>query len=262
MPKARASFVLPALAARPPGTSLRRGLTDGLRRAIEHGELAGGVRLPSSRELAEDLGVSRGVVTDAYAQLAAEGWIDQRPGARPVVRALPRVEPVAAAPPAPAWRYDLTPNAPDLAAFPRGAWVAAIRRVVAGLADAELDYPDARGPEAVRRALAGYLGRTRGAVASADRMLVVQGFTHGLAITCRVLAAAGSRRLAVEDPSLDDGWETIRRHGLEPVPVPVDGDGIVVDALAATGGNRVQAAQRLGIARSTLLEKVKRLGIQ
>ena len=87
MPNDRASFVLPALAARAPGTSLRRGLTDGLRRAIEHGELAAGLRLPSSRGLADDLGVSRGVVTDAYGQLAAEGWIDQRPGARPVVRA-------------------------------------------------------------------------------------------------------------------------------------------------------------------------------
>jgi len=239
MPKDRASFVPPALAARVRGTSLRRSLTDGLRRAIELGELSAGVRLPSSRGLAEDLGVSRGVVTDAYAQLATEGWIEQRPGARPVVRALPRMEPVVPAPPAAAWRYDLTPNAPDLAAFPRGAWVAAIRRVVTALPDAELDYPEARGPEAARRALAGYLARTRGAVTTADRLVVVRGFTHGLALTCRVLAAAGARRLAVEDPSLDDAWETIRRHGLEPVAVPVDGDGIVVEELVATGADAV-----------------------
>jgi GntR family transcriptional regulator/MocR family aminotransferase len=226
-----------ALARR--GPPLRQQLADGLRDAIRDGRLAAGARLPATRGLADDLGVSRGVVTDAYAQLAAEGWLDVHHARRPVVRALshpPVAEPQAAAP---GWRYDLTPNAPDLAAFPRTAWAAAVRRVLATVPDADLDYPDARGPERARGVLAGYLARTRGAIVDPERLLVVSGFTQALAIVCRALATAGARRLAIEDPSLDDAWGTVRAGGLEPVGIPVDRDGIVVDALEAANADGV-----------------------
>ena len=225
---------VPVVLARP-GPPMRRQLADGLRAAIRDGRLTAGARLPATRGLADDLGVSRGVVTDAYAQLAAEGWLDVRHGTRPVVRGPSQSAPAPPPRSAPAWRYDLTPNAPDLAAFPRTAWASAVRRVLATLPDADLDYPDARGPEQARRVLGGYLARTRGAAVDPERLLVVSGFTQALAIVCRVLASAGARRLAIEDPSLDDAWGTIRAGGLEPVGIPVDRDGIVVEALEAAG---------------------------
>ena len=183
--------------------------------------------------LAEALHVSRGVVSEAYAQIAAEGWIEVRHGSAPVVRAVP----VAAAPASPAAvateppRLDLTATAPDLSAFPRRAWAAALRRTLATMPDAALDYGDPYGDAELRAELAAYLIRVRG-VAQAD-LVVTGGYTQGLWLTCRALAARGATRVAVEDPSLDDAWATIRSAGLEVVGLPVDDHGVRVDGLDA-----------------------------
>ena len=211
---------------------LRAQLEAAVRDAIAGGGLRAGQRLPASRVLAETLRVSRGVVSEAYAQLAAEGWIEIHRGSAPVVRAgaAERPSPHAAAPPA-APRLDLRATAPDLASFPRRAWGAALRRAVATLPDAALDYGDPAGDPELRAELAAYLVRVRGAAASPDALVVTSGYTHGLWLVCRVLAARGARRIAVEDPSLDDNWATIRSAGLELVPLPVDDDGARVDAL-------------------------------
>ena len=198
--------------------------------------------------LAEALGVSRGVVSEAYAQIAAEGWIEVRHGAAPVVRDVPaaperRPRPVASPrSPAPlptarrrrsgAPRLDLTATAPDLSAFPRRAWSAALRHVLATMPDAALDYGEPRGDAELRAELAAYLVRVRG-VAPAE-LVVTGGYTQGLWLTCRALAARGATRVAVEDPSLDDSWATIRSAGLEVVGVPVDEHGIVPDASTPT----------------------------
>ena len=192
--------------------------------------------------LAEALGVSRGVVSEAYAQIAAEGWIEVRHGAAPVVRAVPAAPtaatgdaPAAASPPAAAPRraprLDLTATAPDLSAFPRRAWSAALRHVLATMPDAALDYGEPHGDAELRAELAAYLVRVRG-VAPAE-LVVTGGYTQGLWLTCRALAARGATRVAVEDPSLDDSWATIRSAGLEVVGVPVDEHGIVPDDLDA-----------------------------
>src|SRR5206468_3359510 len=117
-----------------------------------------GTRLPASRVLAEVLGVSRGVVSEAYAQIAAEGWIEVRHGAAPVVRTAPsRLERGRSPFRHEAPRLDLTATAPDLSRFPRRAWAAALRRAVAELPDTALDYGDARGDEMLRAELAAYL---------------------------------------------------------------------------------------------------------
>lgn len=222
----------------PGGAPLRHQLAERLRTAIRSGELAPGTRLPSTRALAESLGVSRGVVTDAYAQLATEGLIDPQTTARPRVAPLDAPPPEVPARRAP-WRYDLTPNAPDLAAFPRTAWLSAMRRVLHDAPDDLLDYPDARGPEQARRVLADHLARTRRATAHPDRLFVTNGYSQALAIVCTALAQQGARRLAVEDPSLDDAWATIRTCGLEPVPIPVDDQGLDVPALARADADAV-----------------------
>jgi GntR family transcriptional regulator/MocR family aminotransferase len=250
MPPNRATLELFAALDRSSPEPLRAQLEDAICAAITDGGLPPGTRLPASRVLAEALHVSRGVVSEAYAQIAAEGWIEVRHGAAPVVRTVPaaavgpRAAPqtggasarggaaatagrdgtaaAGALPP----RLDLTATAPDLSAFPRRAWAAALRRVLAEMPDAALDYGDPRGDGELRAELAAYLVRVRGADAHADDLVVTSGYTQGLWLACRALRRRGATRVAVEDPSLDDAWGTIRSAGLEVVPVPVDEHGI------------------------------------
>ena len=98
--------------------------------------------------------------------------------------------------------------------------------------DAALDYAaDPRGDAELRAELAAYLVRVRG-LAATD-VVLTNGYTQGLWLTCRALAARGATRVAVEDPSLDDAWATIRSAGLEVVGLPVDEHGVVLDDLDA-----------------------------
>jgi hypothetical protein len=112
--------------------------------------------------------------------------------------------------------------------------------------DSALDYGDPRGDDALRAELAAYLVRVRGVVASADDLVVTGGYTQGLWLTCRALKARGATRVAVEDPSLDDSWATIRSAGLEVVGVPVDEHGIVPDDLDAVAVRLAVVERRVG----------------
>src|SRR5215218_4112982 len=204
-----------------------------LRRAIREGELRGGARVPSTRDLARQLGVSRRIAVDAYAQLAAEGYLVLRQGAQPRVAgaATAAVTALLALEREPVPRYDFRPSRPDVSAFPRQAWSRCLRDAVASISDAELIYGDPCGVETLRVALADYLGRVRGVVAEPARVVVTSGYIQGLGIVCRALAASGVRRIAIEDPSAPEQGPIAARAGLEPVPVPVDGSGLVVGAL-------------------------------
>ncbi|MEV4259090.1 GntR family transcriptional regulator, partial [Spirillospora sp. NPDC049652] len=150
----------------------RAGLEAALRAAIQDGRLPAGTLLPSTRGLAHDLGFSRGTVTAAYDQLAEEGFLAIRPGAgATVVGAAARAveaEPSPPGPPPP--RHDLRPGRPDLTAFPTGAWLAATRRVLTGARPEVFAAGDPQGRIELRRALADYLGRTRGVVAGPGRI--------------------------------------------------------------------------------------------
>ena len=207
-----------------------------LRTAVRSGRLAAGERLPSSRALAAELGVSRGVVVEAYGQLAAEGYLTVRPGAAPRVAAGAAEAAGHAAErlPAPP-RYDLRPGTPDLSLFPRAAWAAAQRRALREVADADLGYPPPGGHPRLRRALAAYLGRVRGVQAAPERIVVCGGVAEAVALVGRVLRDGGARRVAVEDPSHPGTRELMAHSGLELVHVPVDDGGVDVDAIAAAG---------------------------
>jgi GntR family transcriptional regulator/MocR family aminotransferase len=103
--------------------------------------------------------------------------------------------------------------------------------VIAEVPDAVLDYGDPLGDEELRRELTAYLVRVRGAAAT--ELVVTSGYTQALWLTCRALKRRGATTVAVEDPSLDDSWATIRSAGLAVVGVPVDEHGIVPDGLHA-----------------------------
>jgi GntR family transcriptional regulator/MocR family aminotransferase len=229
----------------PKRVQLERALRDGVR----SGRLRAGTRLPPSRRLAGDLGVSRGVVVEAYAQLVAEGWLEARQGAGTTVAAVQGARPVALHAEAPGVGpgasqgvgpvADLGTGRPDLSAFPRAAWHAALGRALREVPDEALGYGDARGHAPLREALADQLGRTRGVVADPERIVVCGGLYQGLHVVWRALARHGARRIAIEDP----GWRGQRRSaehaGLEAVPVRVDEHGLDVEALAATGADAV-----------------------
>ena len=221
---------------RAPGETLRAGLERTLREAIREGALRAGVRLPSSRRLAAHAGVSRGVASDVYAQLEAQGFIQMQPRRAPLVAAvaMPGVRPPRSAEPAArSPRFDLTPTTPDVTLFPTRQWLAAFRHAARTAPARALDYGDPRGDLGLRETLADHLGRTRGVVADADRIVVVQGTAQGLDLLLRVLAGRGKRRVAVEDPSLNGQHDRIESLGLEVVGCRVDDDGIVVDDLRA-----------------------------
>jgi GntR family transcriptional regulator/MocR family aminotransferase len=219
---------------------LRRQLAGELRDAIRAGRLRTGVRLPASRALAAQLGVSRGVVTDAYEQLTAEGWLAARRGAGTVVAAAAAAEPPRQeAPRRAAVRFDFTATTPDVSLFPRRQWARAVARVAAEAPDSELDYGSGFGSRALRDALAGYLGRVRGTTADPAGIVICAGYLQATRLLFAVLAERGVRRVALEDPSLSDHWDGATRAGLEAVPVALDEEGLRVDALAASGAEAV-----------------------
>ena len=215
-----------------PGRGVRAQVEAGLRAGIRGGRLAAGTRLPSTRALAADLGVTRRVVVEAYDQLAAEGYVTARQGAGTVVNVVPRRASTApAAEAAPPLVVDFRPGRPDPALFPRAAWARATRAAVAGLGPAELDGADRRGVPALRTALAEYLGRVRGVDAHPDRIVVCSSFGHAVDLLVRVLPQHG---FAVEEPGYPVARTRLRRDGRRAEPVPVDDEGLVVDALRRT----------------------------
>jgi GntR family transcriptional regulator/MocR family aminotransferase len=226
---------------------LRRQLTEEIRNACRSGRLAAGVSLPSSRGFAQQLAVSRGVVSDAYAQLAAEGYIEQNPRRPPVVLGQPLHAPHDVLDLAPqygkwrhdrTWRYDLTPVTPDLARFPRQAWAAELREAVRTIPDRELDYNDPRGPGVFRAAVCEYLSRARACDVDVTTTVAVAGFTQGVYVACSALRRHGVTAIAVEDPCLTEHLPTMRLCGLELVAIPVDAEGLRTDLLE---NHRVQA---------------------
>ncbi|MFJ6618832.1 PLP-dependent aminotransferase family protein [Kitasatospora sp. NPDC091335] len=244
-----------------PRGGLTAWLARRLREAVADGRLPAGTRLPAGRELAAELGVSRGVVTDAYRRLAEEGQVAGRGRGGTVVVAAPAVAeeaPVARPPrPAPALfrddpgpevfdllrgtpaRIDLTPGVPDLAAFPRAAWLRAERAVLDGLAAADLGYGDVRGTPALRTAVAHWLARNRGIRADPDEVLIVAGTAQALALLGRALGRTGVTEVAVEDPGSLGARQHLAHWLAATPPVPVDAEGVRVDALRATGAPAV-----------------------
>lgn len=223
------------------GPGLREGLTNALRDAVRTGRLAPGTRLPPSRSLAADLGVSRNTVTDSYAELVAEGWLtaQQGSGTRVAARAEPRRAAPAASraqPPRKRPMYGLQPGSPDLANFPRMQWLTAARRALTSAPNDAFGYGDALGQVRLRTALADYLARARGVYAEPERIVICSGFHHGLALMAQALEARQVRAVAVESYGLDLHRDLLTGAGLRTPPVHVDEHGARTDDLARLDG--------------------------
>jgi GntR family transcriptional regulator / MocR family aminotransferase len=224
------------------GEPLTSQLEGQLRDAIRTGRLRIGERLPSSRQLARELELSRGLVQDCYGQLQAEGYLSTRAGSATRVAAGAAAPPAAQPPPArPApLLADFQAGVPDLASFPRTAWLWAMREASRTATNALFDYGDPRGSQLLREVLAGYLRRVRAAAADPRHMLICAGYQQGLSLALRTLARDGATTVACEDPGPINGNAAVAASaGLRLVPIPVDEDGIDVTALAATDARAV-----------------------
>jgi len=226
------------------GEALHSQIEASIRERIRSGALPAGVALPPSRALAADLGVSRGVVVEAYAQLVAEGYLTSRSGGYTQVAPLPNPTPASAGAPSAGPPRTAPPRVPsavvdfgygrgNLSAFPRAAWLRSVRKVLTEAPDDRLGYLDGRGAVELRTALAAYLNRVRGTRADPETILITNGYAQAVALLLGVLAARGARRVAVEDPSAcDDARPLTTSLGMTLVGVPVGKDGVRVDALA------------------------------
>ncbi|MCX4986879.1 PLP-dependent aminotransferase family protein [Streptomyces sp. NBC_00572] len=277
-------LLLPAVGA--PARRRGRVLQEALREAVRSGRLAAGTRLPSTRALATDLGVSRGLVTEAYEQLTAEGYLRSDRGAgtwvgdaargrltgrngaavgstgsagpgrtgaaegsggpRPLGGTHARGARGASlgayphrahgpAPGAPGVLVDFHPGTPDLSLFPRAAWSAAQRAVLARLAHPALGYPDPRGLPELREALAGMLTRRRGVVADPERLVVCSGVAQASTLLGFVLRARGLDAVGIEDPGSPEHGRLFASTGLDTVWLPLDEEGLCPAPLAASG---------------------------
>lgn len=220
-------------------------LFEQLRDAISSGRLGPGDRLPTSRWLADDLGVARSTVTTVYGRLVAEGVLEARTGTgtfvadhaprggrpRPSSRSTVQLRrPVAAGPAASGLdgiRIDLRAGRPDPGLFPLRAWRRAVRDAV------ELpppSYGHAAGTPVLRAALATWVGRSRGLSATADDVLVTSGAQQAFDLCAQVLVSDGGL-VAFEEPGYEPARRAFEHRGARIQPVPVDADGIVVEAI-------------------------------
>ncbi len=211
-----------------------------LRAAMLAGRLAPGTALPSTRRLADDLGVSRGLVVEAYAQLVAEGHLVATHGSGTSVAPHPSPPPPPGPVVAPRRFVADNPGHPDPALFPRQEWARALTAALRELPDDQLSYGDPRGLAELRAALAGYLGRVRSITVRPEQVVVVNGFSQALVCITRHLTHRNSDVIvAVEDPGSTGTVETLQAWGASVIGIPVDGAGLDVAALETSGAQAV-----------------------
>ena len=243
--------------------TLQRQLYDGLRAAILAGRLRPGLRLPSTRSLADDLAVSSNTVAAAFGQLVAEGYAEARVGSgTTVARALPEDLRKVAAPPMTGVARSrprisrrgeglsdarvasgfttvrpFRPGWPALDQVPLELWWRLAARVGRRLGRNLLGYGEFAGYRPLRKAIAEYLAVSRGVRCTEDQVIVTSGSQQGLYVAAHVLLDPGDR-VWIEDPAYPGTRSALRAAGARLVPIRVDAEGI-----------DVSFAERLGAAR-------------
>jgi len=213
-------------------------VTEAYRRLIDDGQVEGRGRAGTIVVAAPILAppaiasTARLTVTARTADVPKANGSSVRPGAAEVFGGEPGIEVFDALRTVPA-RIDLSPGVPDLAAFPRTAWLRAERSVLASLSPAAFGYGDPRGAPPFRRAVANWLARNRGIRVDPAEVIVVAGVAQALGLLAQVLRDDGITRIATEDPSSLGARQLLWSWGIETPPVPVDDDGLQVSALDA-----------------------------
>lgn len=229
--------------------SKRAQLYRRIRGAILGGSLAPGTRLPSTRTLARDLGVSRTTTEDAFGQLVLEGFIERRVGDGTYVssavrasvtghRAAPRGVTLSARGALtaglssyadPAQLRPFRGGQPDTRAFPVRTWQRLVTRRLGRRATRMLDYGDAQGYRPLREAIAGYVASARGVRCTAEHVIVLSSSQQAIELTARLMLDPGDT-VWMEEPGYPGAYAALRCAGAEVVPVPVDAAGLDVEA--------------------------------
>ncbi|MDX2103386.1 MAG: PLP-dependent aminotransferase family protein [Alphaproteobacteria bacterium] len=236
--------VVAVFADREAATALHRQIFDRLRAAILDRSLAPGARLPSTRTLARDLGVSRNTVVAAVEQLVAEGYLEAKVGAGTYVASTLPDDLLTAAPlkpppapkPMPVHADDLRPlpfrvGMPALDLVPIETWRRLMARTWRTLDAGSLHYGAAEGWPPLRRAVASYLATARGVRCAPEQVLVLSSCQAALDLCARLLVQPGER-VWVEEPGYIGAREAFRARGCRLVPVPVDQEGIDIARVA------------------------------
>ncbi|PJK21466.1 PLP-dependent aminotransferase family protein [Mycolicibacterium goodii] len=218
----------------PGSRTAREQLINALRDGIRSGRLATGTVLPPSRVLAADLRLARNTVAEAYAELVAEGWLASRQGAGTWVARAPAPQ-LAARPGPPPLRiagtptHNLMPGSPDVAEFPRTAWLASARRALSNAPASALRMGDPRGPAELRSALAEYLGRVRGVRTTPESIVICSGVRNGVELLGKVFGT--NRPIAVEAYGLFIFRDALATLGITTTPIGLDEHGAVISDL-------------------------------
>ena len=230
------------------GTPLGHQLQDQLRSAVRVGGVRAGERLPSSRRLAEELRVSRGMVVACYEQLVAEGYLVGAAGsgtrvAAGVSEAADRSRRADSTNSAATTRHrvevDFEYGVPDLRSAPLRDWMWALREAGRTAPTAVMGDENDAGDPRLRELVAAYHRRVRAGAAQAEHALIVNGFRQGLVLALGALARSGVGFVGLEDPGPRQHEEIGRRAGMRPMAWPVDRAGLDVDALRRSGARAV-----------------------
>ncbi len=250
---------LPLLLDRSRPATLTTQIVEQLRDAIRQGRIAPGVRMPSSRRLADQLEVSRNTVVRAYELLVIESFVEARPASGMfAVEHLPDPRPRFHPPPAPSDTsthspmplprapihaqqritrnparlvFDFFPGRPSAALFPLKAWRRLLQASLShGGALGLSQHPDPAGLPVLRTAIAGHIAASRGIVADVGRIIVTGGIQEGIHITSRLFLGPGLVA-AIENPCYRGAHMAFAASGAHVAAVPVDDEGILPDAL-------------------------------
>jgi GntR family transcriptional regulator/MocR family aminotransferase len=242
---------------------LYRQLYEGLRQAILTHRLAPGARLPSTRVLASELGISRYTVVDAFRQLYAEGYLEGKVGAGTYVTRTvpddllhPHQAVLAASAPGrgrrpqaqrsagqvalshqllearlqqPSYSQAFQVGVPALDAFPSTLWGQLVARHARALPASLHGYLHPAGYAPLRQAIATYLATARGVRCTAEQVIVVNGSQQGIALTAQVLLNPGEAAW-MEDPGYPGAKGALLSAGARLIPVPIDAEGLDVEA--------------------------------
>ncbi|ULL16347.1 PLP-dependent aminotransferase family protein [Paenibacillus sp. H1-7] len=219
--------------------SLKRQIYQALRDQILNGRLEAGEALPSTRELAGELNVSRNTVNEAYEMLIVEGFVLSRQGAPTRVAEGLCLESKQDDPsserekPIRSYAADFRTGQPDLRQFPRYLWQQIMQKTCQDMEPALLGYTGPQGLARLREEIAAWLFRSKGLAVDPQSIFITAGATHALHLIADLLYREG-RDILIEDPCNIGMLQTFVNKGYPLSPIPVDAYGLKTDDLSGT----------------------------
>lgn len=241
---------------------LHRQLHERIRAAVLNRQILPGERLPGSRRLATDLGVSRTVVTSAYDLLLADGFVETRHGSGTMISHVIEVSAVSSSRPTsptkglveevsvfqhnqvPRLDLDFRPGVPAWDLFPQRMWARKVTDMLRRARPRDVDYGPAEGVPELRAALSQYMRLSRGTVLPSTNIVITSGATQAIDLVARALLKPGDA-VVVEEPTHPILRAIFANNGAVIVPVPLDAQGLQVDLIPECAARAGVAADRV-----------------